>query len=307
MPEKSQFFARSISMVKMIFPRSFSIAIFAALLFGLLLSGCGTDKSVNVPVTEAWRQPLLVPVVYVVQPGDSLYSIAWMYGLDYRQVAKDNNINSPYHIRVGQKLRLTPQANANDTTPNASAGPLVITSKKQDTSKGGNSAAGDSNNQKAGEKASNNASSNSNNAVPAATAASVNSAAPSVTNKIANITWAWPAQGKVIKNFDPSNFNRGIDIAGKTGDPVLAAASGRVVYSGNGLRGYGQLIIIKHNDDYLSAYAHNQNLLVKEGQTVRLGQQIATVGSSEAKSPGLHFEVRLNGKPVDPLKYLPAR
>jgi lipoprotein NlpD len=123
-----------------------------------------------------------------------------------------------------------------------------------------------------------------------------------------DVPWAWPTSGAaaVVASFDEQR-NKGLDIAGKPGDPVLASADGRVVYAGAGLRGYGNLIILKHNNTYLSAYAHNQTLLVKEDQTVRKGQKIAEMGSSDADRVKLHFEIRRQGKPVDPARYLPAR
>lgn len=118
--------------------------------------------------------------------------------------------------------------------------------------------------------------------------------------------WAWPASGKVIEEFHETR-NKGIDISGKEGDAVLAAGDGQIVYSGSGLRGYGNLVIIKHTDDYISAYAHNKQILVKQGQAVKRGQRIAELGKSDADTPKLHFEIRRQGKPVDPLKYLPLR
>ena len=120
------------------------------------------------------------------------------------------------------------------------------------------------------------------------------------------MAWIWPASGKTVGTYGESG-NKGVDIAGKTGDPVLAAADGKVVYSGTGLRGYGKLVILKHNATYLSAYAHNQTILVKEGQSVTKGQKIAEMGNSDTDQVKLHFEVRRQGKPVDPLKYLPPR
>jgi lipoprotein NlpD len=121
-----------------------------------------------------------------------------------------------------------------------------------------------------------------------------------------DIAWIWPSNGALIAGFDEVK-NKGLKIAGKVGDPVVASADGRVVYAGSGLRGYGNLVILKHNETYLTAYAHNQTLLVKEDQTVRKGQRIADMGSSDADKVMLHFEVRRQGKPVDPAKYLPAR
>jgi lipoprotein NlpD len=119
------------------------------------------------------------------------------------------------------------------------------------------------------------------------------------------IEWLWPTQGRVLGGFDDASNSKGLDIAGKAGQPIYAAAAGKVVYSGNGLRGYGNLVIIKHNASYLSAYAHNQKILVQEGQSVTRGQKIALMGNSDADQVKLHFEIRLMGKPVDPLKYLP--
>lgn len=276
------------------------------ILLGLLsLSGCG-DELAQVPVTEAWRQPLRVPVKYIVQPGDSLYSISWMYGLDYRQIAQDNHIASPYHIRTGQKLRLRPQSsNLTTSTTNATVTPAVAQqpvaaapTKVTTTTPSATTPTSVQNKPPIV---------TDNTTATIATTTLIATPPLGATAKVAGITWTWPAQGKIVNGFAPTNLNRGVDIAGKLGNPIVAAAAGRVVYAGNGLRGYGLLIIIKHNDEYLSAYAHNQKLLVKEGQTVRLGQQIATLGASEAKSPVLHFEIRLSGKPIDPLKYLPSR
>ncbi len=120
------------------------------------------------------------------------------------------------------------------------------------------------------------------------------------------VSWMWPANGKLLGTFSEGG-NKGIDINGKAGDPVLAAGAGKVVYSGTGLRGYGKLVIVKHNNTYLTAYAHNQNLLVKEGQSVTKGQKIAEMGNTDADQVKLHFEIRRQGKPIDPLKQLPQR
>jgi lipoprotein NlpD len=147
------------------------------------------------------------------------------------------------------------------------------------------------------------------NAAPVATPAAAPAAAPSTANAASaddEIAWIWPVNGELLAGFDELK-NKGLDIGGKAGTPVLASADGRVVYAGAGLRGYGNLIILKHNNTYLTAYAHNQALLVKEDQTVRKGQKIAEMGSSDTDRVKLHFEVRRQGKPVDPAKYLPAR
>ena len=275
--------------------------LLVTLLSVLSLSGCSVnDNFANVPVKEAWRQPLRAPITYVVQPGDSLYSIAWMYGLDYQQVAQVNHIAPSYRVHTGQKLQLRPRSDtATSIIQTTSIAPAPATLQQQPALTSAVQAP-----------------TATANAQPTkATAAQVISAPasgsimppPGTTNTVAGITWTWPAQGSITNGFASTNLNRGVDIAGKLGGPVIAAAAGKVVYAGSGLRGYGQLVIIKHTDEYLSAYAHNQKLLVHEGQVVRLGQQIATLGTTEANSPVLHFEIRQNGKPVDPLKYLPGR
>ena len=130
--------------------------------------------------------------------------------------------------------------------------------------------------------------------------------AEQTVNVAGELSWSWPGGGRIVGTFNDST-NKGVDLSGNVGDPVLAAANGRVVYVGSGLRGYGNLVIVKHNDTYLSAYAHNSEVLVKEGQAVQRGQKIAALGSSDADRPKLHFEIRRQGKPVDPLKYLPTR
>ncbi|MDB5886404.1 MAG: peptidase, partial [Polaromonas sp.] len=142
---------------------------------------------------------------------------------------------------------------------------------------------------------------------PGAAPASAPAAPPvAVSGSDEDVGWIWPAQGTLVAGFDEAK-NKGLDISGKSGDPVVASADGRVVYSGAGLRGYGNLIILKHNNTFLTAYAHNKSLLVKEDQTVKKGQKIAEMGNSDADKVKLHFEIRRQGKPVDPAKYLPAR
>jgi lipoprotein NlpD len=140
--------------------------------------------------------------------------------------------------------------------------------------------------------------------VAAAVAPSATATKPSEAAVVGN--WSWPIEGKVIETFNETR-NKGIDILGKEGDPVLAAADGQVVYSGSGLRGYGNLVIVKHDDDFISAYAHNRQILVKQGQTVKRGQRIAELGKTDAEMPKLHFEIRRQGKPIDPLTVLPKR
>jgi len=228
-----------------------------------LLASCVTIK----PPIKVSRGPGW----YTVKLSDTLYSIAWRYGLDYKQLARWNRIdvNSPIH--PGQRLRLLePAAGA------VAASPPANTSGQPSSQAGNNNAAN-----------------------TAATASGASNRDPE--------RWRWPTEGKPLNTFLASQLDRrGIDIAGRTGQAVYAVADGRVVYSGNGLTGYGNLIIIKHSDTFLSAYAYCQERLVQEGKQVRAGMLVAKMGRKD-NTAKLHFEIRRNGKPVDPLKYLPKR
>ncbi len=209
---------------------------------------------------------------HTVRKGETLYSIAWQHGVDYRKVAGWNDISRPYTIFPGQKIKLT-GIEKKKSAPET---------KTKVVSKHGKMSASTDKKYTASQKNKN--------------------------NKNTKITWYWPTSGKIISRYsakDPGK--KGLDIEGRMGQPILAAASGEVVYSGNGLRGYGNLIIIKHNDIYFSAYAHNHNLFVKEAEKVKFGQKIADMGNSETSRPMLHFEIRRNGKPSNPLKYLPKK
>lgn len=219
---------------------------------------------------------------YIVQPGDSVYSIAWRFGLDYRDIVSLNQLSSPYHLQVGEHLILV---QSQGTAPPGLGNPPVIISH-----------------------------------LPAHYSAPVvsNSTSKTVNAKVSAAkpqpaatitTWVWPTYGKVVHSFSANSggMNKGIDIAGKQGQKIVSAASGEVVYSGNGIPGYGNLIIIKHNADYLTAYAYNQQNLVHEGQHVSAGQEVARMGHGTAQSPELHFEMRYDGQPVDPLRYLPRQ
>ncbi len=202
---------------------------------------------------------------YTVKKGDTLYSIAWKYALDYRRLAAWNGIPEPYVIYPGQQLRLQKPANK-QRARDSGAKPAGAAPKR-----------------------------------PAASA-TPDSRDQSIPQ---TIQWRWPTAGQLIK-LDTPIARKGISISGRQGQPVSAAADGRVVYSGSGLLGYGKLIIIKHNDVYLSAYAHNDTIHVKEGDRVTVGQKIATMGQGNNGQPVLHFEIRKDGKPVPPLTHLPA-
>jgi lipoprotein NlpD len=242
---------------------------FILILFVLMLTACGGGSQAVAPVGAYRAQSQQAPPsVYKVRRGDTLYSVSWRFGMDFKQVASINGIRSPYTIYVGQKLRFKPYRRVASKTKKAVS------------------------------------------AKPKKKAAKTTSRQSSSSKVSANqrLSWRWPIQGKVISTYSKSATGRkGIDIAGKSGQKVAAAASGKVVYSGNGLPRYGNLIIIKHNDAYLSAYAHNKNLLVKEGQWVKTGQKIALLGRTGTQRDQLHFEIRRNGKPVDPMRFLPKR
>ncbi|CAI0737915.1 Murein hydrolase activator NlpD precursor [Serratia entomophila] len=256
---------------------------------------------------------------YTVKRGDTLFYIAWITGNDFRDLAQRNNIPEPYSLNVGQSIQL------GNGSANGNGGMLAAT----DATKGGvpkppsssqiQTATVDSPSTNA--YSDNSGKQNVGKMLPAAGAVAVGTAAAPVTapaaappasSTVSNSdpvsSWRWPTDGKIIDNFSSSEGgNKGVDIAGSRGQPIFATADGRVVYAGNALRGYGNLIIIKHNDDYLSAYAHNDTMLVREQQEVKAGQKIATMGSTGTSSVRLHFEIRYKGKSVNPLRYLPQR
>lgn len=247
-----------------------------------------------------WR-----PQTYVVQKGDTLYGIAFNYGLDYHEVAELNNIQDPRVIKVGQEIRLFPQSAAAAKPAAAASKPLGIPVKDQPRAiKLPYSEQALAEVQKMQEA--------SHKPEPAVAKTELKTEPESKVEAPAEaavadnaLEWSMPSKGKVVGEFSESANRKGIDIAGKLGQPVMASAAGKVVYSGSGLRGYGKLVIIKHNSTYLSAYAHNSQVLVKEGQAVTRGQKIAEMGSTDADRVELHFEIRKLGKPVDPAKYLP--
>ncbi|MDM4764815.1 peptidoglycan DD-metalloendopeptidase family protein [Pelomonas sp. SE-A7] len=230
------------------------------------------------------------PGYYTVKPGDALIRIAMDYGQNYRDIARWNSIDNPDRIEVGQVLRVIPPGAVPDA-PGVTTRPVTTAKVERRPLEG---------------KASNG---KPDPAAPAASAASA-AATPSqavASNPEEDFVWAWPAFGPVVGGFDEPR-NKGIDIGGKAGDPIYASADGQVVYAGaGGVRGYGNMIVIKHGTNYLTAYAHNQSLLVKEQQFVRKGQRIAEMGNTEADQVKLHFEIRKQGKPLDPAKLLPSR
>lgn len=277
---------------------------FSLLLAGLALSGCST-RMTRAPVEDrgtASSAPTAAVVgaasaqydaagqagTYTVKPGDTLIRIGLDTGQSWKDIARWNQIDNPNLIEVGQVLKVAPPW----APPVAQANPGVVTRPVASASvapvvAGAPAAA----------------------PAPPPAAEPVPAAAPAVAGAATaedGTAFVWPASGSLIAGFDEAR-NKGLDIGGKSGDPVAAAADGRVVYAGAGLRGYGNLIILKHSNTFLTAYAHNRALLVKEDQTVRRGQKIAEMGSTDSDRVKLHFEIRRQGKPVDPARYLPAR
>ena len=233
---------------------------------------------------------------YTVKPGDTLIRIGLENGQNWKDLVRWNGLDNPNLIEVGQVLRvLAPglDPNAASTRPVANA---RIETRPLDTKVVPPAAVASSTAPATGTTAT----------TPAAAVAPAPAAAPAAREGDEDVNWAWPSAGTVVTPFDEGKV-KGLVIGGKAGDAVLAAADGRVVYAGSGLRGYGNLIILKHNNTYLTAYAHNQALLVKEDQAVRRGQKIAEMGSTDADSVRLHFEIRKQGKPIDPARLMPPR
>ena len=266
----------------------------------LMLAACGARPLTNAPVEErgtsvnrtgavdAASVKLLPgaenagkPGYYSVKPGDTLIRIGLESGQNFRDIVRWNNLENPNIIEVGQVLRVVPPVSdiAVVTRPVVAGAVVASASSPRPPASAASSAV----------------------VAPAVVVAPAASAGSDE-----DVGWIWPAQGVLLAGFDEAK-NKGLDIGGKAGDAVVASADGRVVYAGAGLRGYGNLIILKHNNTFLTAYAHNQTLLVKEDQTVKKGQKIAEMGNSDADRVKLHFEVRRQGKPVDPARYLPTR
>ncbi len=304
-------------------------------LIALLLTACATNRAPVInrsPASSAtssssgdWR-----PNSYTVKKGDTLYSIGLEYGYDYREIAAANNIYEPYIIQIGQQLNFSSlNTRASDgatsyesesgvivspietedvvtaskapseaeTKPTAPASPPVLSSPKAIREPYTEAAY-----QRTKPKAPTVAEKPT--TKPVETAPKETVKAPSKPAVVEGVTWSWPTQGKVSANFNAAS-NKGIDITGKNGQAITASSGGKVIYTGSDLRGYGKLVIIKHNKTFLSVYAHNSKINVKEGQIVKSGQKIAEMGNTDTDKTKLHFEIRKKGKSVDPKKFLP--
>ena len=299
--------------------------LLCSLALAALLSGCGTT-GVQAPVVE--RHPSSSsaaasdprdrdPAYYTVKRGDTLLRIALEHGQNYRDLVAWNDLSNPNDIKVDQVLRVLPpngdtggaQTSAIVMPPVTEIKPAAPVVPKKAGPRGEKRAYSDAT------LAELRADGGTTDAKPAPAPAPVAAApAPAVVAAAPaaqaagddKISWMWPSEGKVIGTFDEGK-NKGVDIAGKAGQQVVAAGAGKVMYAGSGIRGYGNLVIVKHSNSLLSAYAHNRSILVKEGQNVNKGQAIAEMGDSDADRVKLHFEIRQQGKPVDPSKFLPNR
>ena len=236
----------------------------------VLLAGCANQSGNRAPVTDLNSGSTAVARTYVIKPGDTLNKIARANGIDEATLLRLNKLVNPNRLIVGQTLRLS------EGTEPAAAAPRPTTMSKPETRP-----------------------------LDAAASSSQVSETTTPAADAGLISWGWPANGKVIQGF--TQTTKGIDIAGNAGDAIEAAANGKVMYAGNGVRGLGNLIIVNHDNGFITAYAHNRTLLVKAGQEVKKGAKIAEMGQTDAASVRLHFEVRRQGTPVDPLQYLPSR
>ena len=296
------------------------------------VSDCTSSGAINVPRNPNTNAPDYSQIqkgsykgnTYKVNKGDTMFLIAYLTGMDVKDLASMNNMKEPYSLSVGQTLKISNCSTKTITTTvpvktNAPAAPaepeVTYTPGANGTQIGSDGTvigpikSGVGNGEPSKPVFTNNTPS-----TPATTTTQVETTnnTPVNANVVApvasNIAWQWPTQGNVIQGFSNTDGgNKGVDISGSRGQAVKAAANGRVVYAGNALRGYGNLIIIKHNDDFLSAYAHNDKILVSDQQEVKAGQEIAKMGSTGTNAVKLHFEIRYKGKSVDPVRYLPRR
>ncbi len=257
--------------------------LFNIFVISAVLTSC-TARKVLAPVQDRVQPSSTKVVIHEVEEGDTLYSIAWRYNLNYKHLAKANGIGSSYRIYPGQKINLhssKSQARVVSLDTKSASKPPVT--QNQISSKVGT---------KKQQPRLKNKTSTSN----------------ETKSSSKKLVWFWPSHGQLLRSFSgKSGLSKGIDIGGVLGESVLAASSGTVVYAGEGLRGYGKLIIIKHSEKYLSAYAHSRRLNVKEGDLVSAKEKIAEMGKSGTNTVKLHFEIRFDGQPVDPMKFLPPK
>lgn len=249
-----------------------TLVISTAIVTTAILSGCASKPQINNPTRYA-----TAPDYYTVRSGDTLSGIAARYGLSYISIADMNDVAPPYRIYVGQSLKLKASANNRRTTTTQAVTQTAPIQRQAVTLP----------------------------TTPAVTTTPSTNTAPVTPTQVTSLRWVKPSNGAVIENFNLTNNVKGIRYGGNVGDPVYAAANGQVVYAADGLKEYGNLILIKHIDGYITAYAHNSKMIVKSGENITAGQKIAEMGSSGASRTMLEFQVRLNGKPINPTNVLP--
>jgi lipoprotein NlpD len=241
----------------------------------VVMTGCLSSREF-ISTEEKFSESKKATGFHIVEKGDTLFSIAWTYGWDYHELANTNKIAKPYTIFAGQKIDIANPPLVKKSAIVTSVGKLSKPTRRQEK--------------------------------PAKHPIKTRPSTPNTVSLNTRKGWNWPAKGRVIGRFSAKNpQNKGLDIAGKLGESVNAAAAGKVVYAGKGLRGYGNLVIIKHDEKFLSAYAHTSRILVREKEKIKAGQIIAEIGSTGTNRVKLHFEIRRNGRPVDPLQFLPKR
>lgn len=260
------------------------------------LVGCSTSSGRDVEVVDRKHQEKMTSGFYNVKSGDTLWSIAFRFGWDWKELAWRNGIPAPYVIHPGERIYFDEQGQRLATSQRKTQVVPSVKTSVTNTVPTQNLAKAEPVAPQIVKKAP---------AQPALVTEKIVKKVPEAPLKVSNSGWAWPVQGPLLSRF-VSGKTKGIDIGGSRGQKVYAASKGSVVYAGSGLIGYGELVIIKHDDTFISAYGHNQKLLVREGQQVKAGQEIAEMGASGTDHVKLHFEIRRNGDPVDPLKYLPS-
>jgi len=303
-----------------------AIFVFAILTCGLMSCSHITPAPVENLTLGSGAQSESSPTSYTVKSGDTLFSIAWQHSLDYEELARINQIKDNI-IYPGQVLQLRTADDGGyfdvdnliaalnrDVLRNPISAPASENVQSSGTGKSGSKASGkkgrekSSKNSKSGKSEKTASTKDGKKTTNKGSSERKSSTSAQIYVSDKSLNWIWPTDGKILATFsDKSNANRGLDIAGSKGQAVRAAAQGQVVYKGDGLRGYGNLVIIKHNANYLSAYAHNSKIHVSENEIVKAGQRIAEIGSTGALRNKLHFEIRYKGKPVDPLNYLPQK
>lgn len=276
--------------------------------FFFVLSACSTTET-DAPVVEGWKQTQAASSSYRVQKEDTIYSVAWAFGMDYHTLVELNHLKAPYRLSPGQTLRMSSAPSpSRDTYTSSPASAPVQTATTYPAGPVSTPTSYVDESEPVAVTQPTTTPESTTTATPAASTEETKPTVKPAQSATPTGSWVWPTQGAVVRHFSAAaGGSKGLDISGHLGQPVMATAKGKVVYTGASLAGYGNLIIIKHTDAELSAYAFNKVIAVKEGELVQAGQTIARMGKNESGKTLLHFEIRKNGKPVDPAAYLAAK